>query len=70
MRIKIINKSKHKLPKYETKFSAGMDVRANIDKPIVLDPMERTLIKTDCLLNTEVTKCKFVPVVVLPLKRG
>ena len=46
MRIKIINKSKHKLPKYETKFSAGMDVRANIDEPIVLDPMERTLIKT------------------------
>ena len=46
MRIKIINQSKHKLPKYETKFSAGMDVRANIDEPIVLDPMERTLIKT------------------------
>ena len=46
MRIKIFNKSKHKLPKYETKFSAGMDVRANIDEPIVLDPMERTLIKT------------------------
>ena len=46
MRIKIINQSKHKLPKYETQFSAGMDVRANINKPIVLGPMERTLIKT------------------------
>ena len=46
MRIRIINQSKHKLPKYETKFSAGMDVRANIDEPIVLDPMERTLITT------------------------
>lgn len=46
MRIKIINQSKHKLPKYETQFSAGMDVRANINKPIVLDPMERALIKT------------------------
>tara|TARA_B100000524_G_C23586309_1_gene347313 strand:- start:304 stop:738 length:435 start_codon:yes stop_codon:yes gene_type:complete len=46
MRIKIINQSKHKLPKYETQFSAGMDVRANINEPIVLGPMERTLIKT------------------------
>ena len=46
MRIKIINQSKHKLPKYETQFSAGMDVRANINEPIVLSPMERTLIKT------------------------
>lgn len=46
MRIKIINQSKHKLPKYETQFSAGMDVRANINKPIVLGPMERALIKT------------------------
>ena len=46
MRIKIINQSKHKLPKYETKFSAGMDVRANINESIVLGPMERTLIKT------------------------
>ena len=46
MRIKIINKSKHKLPQYETKFSAGMDVRANINEPIVLGPMERTMVKT------------------------
>ena len=46
MKIEIINRSKHPLPKYETSGSAGMDLHANISEPIVLKPMERSLIKT------------------------
>ena len=46
MQIKVINKSKHPLPQYETIASAGMDVRSNIDKPLTLDPLDRTLVKT------------------------
>jgi len=46
MRIEIVNKSKHALPKYETALSAGVDLRANIDEPIVLKPLERSLVKT------------------------
>lgn len=46
MKIKIINKSKHELPKYATTGSAGMDLRANINHPIVLAPGERVLIPT------------------------
>tara|TARA_B110000211_G_C14078685_1_gene553422 strand:- start:28 stop:465 length:438 start_codon:yes stop_codon:yes gene_type:complete len=44
--IKVINKSKHDLPQYETEQSAGMDIRANINEPITLKPLERALIKT------------------------
>jgi dUTP pyrophosphatase len=46
MNIKIINKSEHALPHYETNASAGMDLRASIQEPVVLRPMERTIIKT------------------------
>jgi len=46
MKIKLINNSKHELPKYETDASAGMDLRANIDKPITLKPLERCIVKT------------------------
>jgi dUTP pyrophosphatase len=46
MTIKIINKSTHKLPAYETIASAGMDLHANLSAPIVLKPLERTIIKT------------------------
>ena len=46
MQIKVINKSKHHLPKYATIASAGMDVRANIDQSITRAPLERTLVKT------------------------
>lgn len=44
--VKVINKSRHPLPAYATAQSAGMDLRANIDAPIVLHPMERTLVGT------------------------
>lgn len=46
MKVKIINKSKHALPRYATPLSAGMDIRANIDAPITLEPLERKLIPT------------------------
>ena len=44
--INVINQSKHDLPQYETTHSAGMDVRANLDTPVVLAPLQRALIKT------------------------
>lgn len=46
MEIKIINKSHHSLPEYATPQSAGLDLRANIDAPITLNPFERKLIPT------------------------
>ena len=51
MKIKIVNKSKHQLPAYETALSAGMDLRANIDEPITLKPLERALIKTGLFIE-------------------
>ena len=50
MEIKIINKSKHPLPQYATALSAGVDLRANIDAPIVLQPMQRVLVPTGLFL--------------------
>ena len=44
--VRIINKSKHALPAYATLQSAGMDLRANLSEPIVLKPMQRTLVPT------------------------
>ena len=46
MKVKIVNKSKNKLPQYSTGISAGMDLRANLENPIVLKPLERTIVKT------------------------
>ncbi|MBU0696200.1 MAG: dUTP diphosphatase [Bacteroidetes bacterium] len=46
MKINIINQSKHTLPAYETKASAGMDLRANLEESILLKPLERKLIPT------------------------
>lgn len=46
MKIKIVNTSKHALPEYETPLSAGMDLRANLDEPILLKSLERTMVPT------------------------
>ena len=46
MKIQVINRSRHPLPQYATELSAGVDLRANIDAPIELRPMERRLIPT------------------------
>jgi len=51
MKIKIINKSKHQLPSYATNAAAGMDLHANINEPIVLKSLERTLVSTGLFLE-------------------
>ena len=51
MQIKIINKSDYALPSYETKGSAGLDLRANIDNPIVLQPLDRALSPTGLFME-------------------
>lgn len=54
MTIKIINKSSHALPHYETEASAGMDLRANIESSITLGPLERAIIKTGLFIELPV----------------
>jgi len=51
MKINVVNKSKHSLPEYATEFSAGLDLRANIDSPIELKPLERQLISTGLFIE-------------------
>ena len=51
MTIKIINRSQHELPGYETIASAGMDLRANLDEPVVLSPLGRAIIKTGLFIE-------------------
>ena len=51
MKVKVINKSKHTLPAYETNASAGVDLRANLEEALVLKPLERTLVKTGLFLE-------------------
>ena len=46
MKVQVINKSKHPLPQYATNLSAGMDLRANLDSPIILKPLQRCLVPT------------------------
>jgi dUTP pyrophosphatase len=46
MTVQIINKSKHDIPNYETEGAAGMDLKANIETPIILKPLERAIVKT------------------------
>ena len=51
MEVKIVNKSHHPLPLYETEQSAGMDLRANLDAPMTLQPMERRLVPTGLFIS-------------------
>ncbi|OFY86727.1 MAG: deoxyuridine 5'-triphosphate nucleotidohydrolase [Bacteroidetes bacterium RIFCSPLOWO2_12_FULL_35_15] len=54
MKIKIINKSKHELPGYATLAAAGMDLHANLEAPIVLKSLERTLVPTGLFMEIPV----------------
>ena len=54
MKIKIINKSVHPTPGYETQASAGMDLRANISESITLQPLERAVVKTGLFVEIPV----------------
>jgi len=51
MKVKIVNRSRHPLPEYATSLSAGMDIRANIDQPVLLKPLERKLIPTGLFIE-------------------
>ncbi|UGU17827.1 dUTP diphosphatase [Sinomicrobium kalidii] len=54
MTVKIMNRSKHALPNYETLASAGMDLRANLDKPVSLKPLQRTVVGTGLYMELPV----------------
>ena len=54
MKVKVINKSKHPLPKYETGQSAGVDIHANLETPLRLASMERALIPTGLFMELPV----------------
>ena len=54
MKVKIINKSKHALPGYETPYSAGIDLRANLDAPVTLGSLERMLVPTGLFIELPV----------------
>jgi dUTP pyrophosphatase len=54
MQVRIVNKSKHTLPEYETVASAGMDLRANLDEPITLSPLQRVLVPTGLFMEIPV----------------
>ena len=54
MTVKIINKSNHQLPAYETIASAGMDLRANLEDKIILSPLDRVIVKTGLFMELPV----------------
>ena len=71
MKIKIINKSNHALPNYETIASAGMDLRANLSASITLKPLERTLVKTGLFISLPIgTEAQVRPRSGLAAKQG
>ena len=51
MQIKLINKSKNPLPEYKTKYSAGMDLCANLDNDLILKPLQRVLVPTGLFME-------------------
>jgi len=71
MRVNIVNKSKHKLPHYATTQSAGMDLRANLEEPILLNPLQRTLVKTGLFIELPIGyEAQVRPRSGLALKKG
>ena len=53
MTLKIINKSKNRLPKYETLLSAGMDLRADLEESIIIKPFQRLVVKTGLFMSLQ-----------------
>jgi dUTP pyrophosphatase len=51
LKIKVINRSRHSLPEYATESAAGLDLRANLEAPIALKPLERMLVPTGLFLE-------------------
>ncbi len=71
MKVKIVNNSGHSLPEYSTPNSAGMDLRAKLKKPVILKPMERSLIPTGLYIELpEGFEAQIRPRSGLALKKG
>lgn len=71
MKIKVINRSAHALPHYETVASAGMDLRANITTPITLKPLERAIVPTGIFMELPIgTEAQVRPRSGLAAKKG
>lgn len=71
MQVKVVNKSNHSLPQYESKASAGMDIRAYTDEIILLKPGERTLVKTGLFIELPIgMEAQVRPRSGLALKKG
>lgn len=71
MEIRIVNHSGHPLPAYETSLSAGMDLRAHLNEPVILKPMERKLIPTGLYIELpEGYEAQIRPRSGLALKKG
>ena len=51
MKVKIVNKSKYPAPSYATEYSAGMDLKANIDQPVILGSLDRAMIPTGLFIE-------------------
>ncbi len=69
--VSIINKSRNPLPSYETSGSAGMDLRASLDKPVVLQPLQRAMIPTGIYIALpEGYECQIRPRSGLAAKHG
>ncbi len=54
MKVRIVNTSQHEVPAYATVASAGMDLRANLSEPVVLKPLERSLVATGLFIELPV----------------
>jgi dUTP pyrophosphatase len=71
MKVRIVNTSKHDCPAYSTKLSAGMDVYANLDNPLILKPLDRALVKTGLFIELpEGFEAQIRPRSGLALKKG
>lgn len=71
MKVKVINRSHHPLPEYATTASAGLDLRANLDSPVTLQPLERKLIPTGLYIALpECCEAQIRPRSGLALKHG
>lgn len=69
--VKVINKSPFKLPKYQTPYAAGLDLQANIEEPIILNPLERTIVPTGLFIELPVgTEAQIRPRSGLSAKHG
>ena len=71
IQVKIVNRSANELPRYSTEMSAGMDLRASLDEPVTLQPLQRALIHTGVYIELPPGyECQIRPRSGLALKRG